>query len=338
MNDSGRDIDAVLEYRSAARMARTLPMGLLLIFLGLLFAVLTDAGSKPSTEDYIGVTAVLLTGSALIGLALWRRSHHGKPEFTLSPEGIHYRIPLLKDVLIPWREIQGVDTINIVTTVSSPVWLFVSYPITQRATHTMAFGDVTVVLVSKQFYESRIFAPWFLLRGPGWKKANIIPKGALVQIALHHTLVSVEARALRQAVEARWLAFRDQPSAALPRSSVASVRAAGHSTARTEVAPIVSPKSKVVAMGDDPRAISRWEAVKIIVPFIGIAVMSANLAGFWQLPGQREAREARTKAREARQQREEAARRMLEESKKREAEQQERRRELNESLRNMFKK
>src|SRR5262249_38724959 len=42
------------------------------------------------------------------------------------------------------------------------------------------------------------------------------------------------------------------------------------SIARTQVAPIVSPTSKV-AMGDDPRAISRWEAVKIIVPLIGIA-------------------------------------------------------------------
>jgi hypothetical protein len=338
MNDSGRDVDAILEYRSAARVARMLPMGLLLIFLGLLLAILVDADSKPSTGDYIGITAVLLTGSAVIGLALWRRLLHGKPVFTLSPEGIHYRIPWLKDVLIPWREIQGVDTINIVTTHWSPVWLFVSYPITQRATHTMAFGDVPVVLVSKQFYESRIFAPWFLLHGPGWKKANIIPKGALVQIALHPTLVSVEPRALRQAVEDRWLAFRDQPSAASPRSSVPSVNAAGHSITRTEVAPLVSPKSNVVAMGDAPRAISRWEAVKIIVPLIGIAVMSANLAGFWQLPGQREAREARAKAREARQQREEEARRRLEESKKREAEEQERRRQLDELRRRMFNK
>jgi hypothetical protein len=92
-------------------------------------------------------------------------------------------------------------------------------------------------------------------------------------------------------------------------------------------------------MGGDPRAISRWEAVKIIAPLIGIAFMSANLVGLWQLPGQREAREARAKALEARRQREEEeARRRLEESKKREAEERERRRQLDEDLRKMFKK
>jgi hypothetical protein len=48
----------------------------------------------------------------------------------------------------------------------------------------------------------------------------------------------------------------------------------------------VAPKSNVVAMGDNPRAMSRWEAVKIIVPLIGIAFMLANLVGLWQLPGQ----------------------------------------------------
>jgi hypothetical protein len=331
MNASGRDIDAILEYRSDSRIVRMLPTGLLLIFLGLFIAILVDADSKPSAE-YIGITVVLLTGSAVIGVALWRRSHHGKPVFTLSPEGVHYRIPWVKEFLIPWREIQGVDTIDIVTGLWSPtLWL------DNRAfrPNIGAFGDVTVVLVSRQFYDSHIFVRSFFVRGPGWN-AKFIPKDALVQIALHHTLVSVEPRALRQAVEDRWIAFRDQPSAASPRSSVPRVNAAGHSIARTEVAPIVSPKSNVVAMGADPRAISRWEAVKIIVPLIGIAFMSANFAGFWQLPGQREAREARVKAREARQQREEAARRMLEESKKREAEEQERRRKLDESLRNMF--
>jgi hypothetical protein len=69
-----------------------LPTGLLLIFGGLFIAVLVDANSKPS-GDYIGITVVLRTGSAIIGAALWRRSYLGKPVFTLSPEGVHYRIP-----------------------------------------------------------------------------------------------------------------------------------------------------------------------------------------------------------------------------------------------------
>ena len=55
--------------------------------------------------------------------------------------------------------------------------------------NTMTFHDLTVVMVPKQFYNSRIFVNSFFLRGPGWN-ANFIPKGSLVQVALHHELVS----------------------------------------------------------------------------------------------------------------------------------------------------
>ena len=53
--------------------------------------------------------------------------------------------------------------------------------------NTMTFHDLTVVMVPKQFYNSRIFVNSFFLRGPGWN-ANFIPKGSLVQVALHHDL------------------------------------------------------------------------------------------------------------------------------------------------------
>jgi hypothetical protein len=258
-----------------------LPTGLLAIFLGLLIVVLVDAGAKRDVGTSIAIVLSLVTGSAIIGVALWRRASPGKPLFTLSPAGIHYRIPGVKDFLIPWREIQGVDTIDIVTSGwSPPVWLFVDN--WYYRPRTLAAGNVTVVLLSRQFYDSHIFVRSFLLRGPGWK-ANFIPKGELVQVALHHTLVAVEPRALRQAVEARWHAFRDQTAGEPTRTSVP---AAGHSSAQMKPASYVAPKSNVVAMGDNPRAMSRWEAVKIIVPLIGIAFMLANLVGLWQLPGQ----------------------------------------------------
>jgi multisubunit Na+/H+ antiporter MnhG subunit len=40
-----------------------------------------------------------------------------------------------------------------------------------------------------------------------------------------------------------------------------------------------------VAMGDNPRTISRWEITKIIVLLIGIAVLLFNIVGLWRLPG-----------------------------------------------------
>ena len=99
-----------------------------------------------------------------------------------------------------------------------------------------------------------------------------------MQMALHHEFVSVEPRALREAVEARWLAFRERPAAASARTSVPSVgpnaiTAPGHSNASTSAAPRAAPKAGVVAMGESPKAMSWWEATKIIILLIGIAIV-----------------------------------------------------------------
>jgi hypothetical protein len=279
MDLSGPDVHQILEYRRTTAIARLLSTGLLLIFLGLLLIILADPSSEPVAK-YFGTPLILVIGSATIGIALRARAISGKPIYTLSPAGIHYRIPSLKEFLIPWREIQGVETINIVTPPWLPTYLFMNgYP-SLYARDSM-FSDVTVVLVSKQFYDSQIFVRSYFLRGPNWK-SNFIPKGDLVQAALHHTLVSVEPKALRQAVEARWLAFRDQAAAEPTRTSVP---AAGHSSVQVKAASDAAPTSHVVAMGDDPRTISRWDAVKIIALLIGISALLLNIVGLWRLPG-----------------------------------------------------
>lgn len=332
MNVSGQDVHQTLEYRSATAIVRLLPTGLLLIFLGLFIFALVDA-DRETVWTFIGVALCLVTGSALIGFALWRRSNPGKPLFTLSPAGIHCRIPWVKEFPIPWREIRGVDTIDIATGYWSFFW-FTRIPTAKY--NVVNFRNVTVVLVSKQFYDSRIFVDSFFLRGPGWK-ANFIPKGSLVQMALHHELVSVEPQALREAVEARWHAFRDNPAVEPARTSVPRVPAARRNTgAPGNAAARPAPKSGVVAMGDNPRAMPWWEAVKIIAPLIGIAAVLTNLAGLWELPGQSKEREARAKAREERKYWEESTRRREEETRKRDAEEKERQRMFEETMRRAF--
>jgi hypothetical protein len=216
MTASGPDLHQTLEYRTATAMARLLPTGLFLIFVGLFIFALLDADREPLT--LIGVALCLLAGCGVIGVALWRRSRHGKPLFALSPAGLHYRIPWVKERLIPWREIRGVET----TAVEAGYWTFASSTSSGNwipRYQTVTFHDVTVVTVSKQFYDAQIFVRSALLRGPGWN-ANFIPKGELVQIALHHEIVSVEPQALRAAVEARWLAFRERSPVAATRTSV----------------------------------------------------------------------------------------------------------------------
>jgi len=207
--------------------------------------------------------------------------------------------------------------------------------ITTYLVSEFARRDVTVILLPQPFYDQRIFVDSFLLRGPGWN-ANFIRKGALVQMALHHELVSVEPRALREAIEARWLAFRDRPAVAPARTSVPSTAAASHSNASKGAAARPAPTSGVVAMGDDSKAMSPWEATKVIVPLIGIAVVLANLIGLWDLPGQDKVREVRAKAREERKYWADSIRRNREESRKLEAEQKELRRQLDEDMRRMF--
>jgi len=73
-----------------------------------------------------------------------------------------------------------------------------------------------------------------------------------------------------------------------------------------------------------------------LVLVIGIAVVLANLAGLWGLPGQDHVREVRTKARTEQKAWADSIRRNREESKKLETEQKELRRQLDEDMRRMF--
>jgi hypothetical protein len=324
MNVSVPDIHQTLEYRPTTVIVRLLPTGLLLIFLGLFLHAIVDLDREPST--FGGIVLSLIIGIALTGFTLWRRWNHAKPVFTLSPDGIHYRIPFIKQVLIPWHEIQGVDTIDIEAGHWSILWATNSLRY-----NTFILRDVTVILLRQRFYQQQLHINSFFLRGPAWK-ANFIPKGELMQMALHHEYVSVEPRALREAVEARWHAFREKTAPA--RTSVPSVM--NPSSAAKTAAFHLAPTSAVVAMGEDPKSLSRWEATKIIVLLIGIVIVSANLAGLWQTPGGAEKSEARAKAREQQKYWQEVVRKGREDSKRLEAEQKEKRERLEEDMRRVF--
>ena len=259
---------------------------------------------------------LVVAGTGITVFALWRRANRGKPMFVLSPAGVHYRIAGVKTFLVPWREIRSIDTINI----ASWNWSI-------RNPGTMIFSNVTVILVSKQFYDARIFVNSLFLRGPAWGNV-FIPKGDQVQVALHHELVSVEPRALRAAVEARWHAFRNQPRDDAPvkpkGTSVPAVTTGWRRVIRRNDA----RPGPGIAMGDNPKAISIWEAAQIIVPLIGIAIVLSNLLGLWATHGQ-------IKAREERKASEERDRQQKEFQKKFDAEQKERDQRFQEMFRRM---
>jgi hypothetical protein len=143
----------------------------------------------------IGLTLAVGAPCALYGFSRWR---HPKPMLTLSPTGLRLHMEFVKTVLIPWREIHGVDSIDISGRVGG---------------RDAYLPDVTVVLVTRAFYDRYIHVTSWLLRGPAWHM-NFIPKGDMMQVALHHEIMSATAAELRAAVEARWSAFRDAKPAA----------------------------------------------------------------------------------------------------------------------------
>jgi hypothetical protein len=261
------DIHTTIEYRMDAEVVRLLPTGLLAVFAGLAIFALASP-EWPDAKGSLAAIGGLVAGIGIIAASIWRFFRRGRPLFVLSPQGIHLRT--WKRALIPWREIRGIDTVEIEARI--PTYRSHSF----FSWRPVIFSNVTVFLVPRQFYERRIHVRSFILRGPGWH-ANFRPRGDLMECALHHELVSVTPRALRAAVEARWHAFRGEDG---PRTSVPIVSAAG------EAAAPAAPGARVVAAGDNPRTITPWEWVKIIVPLIGIAVVATNLAGVWRTEAQ----------------------------------------------------
>lgn len=257
MNIEALEVNRTLAYRTDGVFLQGVPSALWLCLLGL-FGLAIDLGQD--IELVVASWALIIVGIGWTALALFRRSRPAPPLFVLSPAGILYRIPWVKEFLVPWAEIQGVDTIDVTT------W--------HRATrnpHEVTFHNVTVVLVPKAFYDRHIFVDSPFLRGPGWENI-FIPKGPSIQMALHHELVSVEPLALREAVESRWRAFRDKPAGSADRSIR---RGAARSIAAQAENAISEPK---------PKQASAWDIIKIVVPLIGNTVLLGHLIGIWKIP------------------------------------------------------
>jgi hypothetical protein len=110
----------------------------------------------------------------------------------LLPQGIIFRTTN-EDFIVPWNEIRGIDTIDIHFTLRGRLEVY---------------NNVTVVLVSKLFYDRVIDTGNIVTRGPGWG-AWFVPKDAdTMQCAIHHELLpNASAETVRREVEARWKAF-----------------------------------------------------------------------------------------------------------------------------------
>lgn len=127
-------------------------------------------------------------GVGWIAFALYRHFNPARPILTLSPAGISYHVPWLKDLTIPWHEIQAVDALE---RGGGPGII------------PNRFDDTTVVLISTEFDERNILVRRTLLAGRGWYEM-FIPKGSLMQMVLHFGLFSIPPQDIREPAEIKW--------------------------------------------------------------------------------------------------------------------------------------
>ena len=196
------DPHRTLSYSTIRMGKKVLLLGLVCLGLGGALAVLQPGGFRGSDWGMTVLTLALGAGFSLYGAHRWLAP--GKPLLVLSPAGLRIRVEWVKDIDIPWREVRGMDAINIAGSLRG---------------EPMHFTDVTAVLVTRDFYERHIHVRSWLLRGPGWDM-NFIPKGKYMQVALHHEILPATSDELFRAVETRLRAFGDtEPAQAAPLAS-----------------------------------------------------------------------------------------------------------------------
>jgi hypothetical protein len=283
------DVHRTVEYRTDRWFAGWLPYALLVAALGL--GILVFDGSRTRMAGLV----LLGVGSVLGACMLYRQFHMSTPRVVLSPAGLTMRVAM-RDILIPWREIEHIDTID------HTVWTS-HRGIPARVT----MHDCTMVRISQQFYDARVHVANLFMRGPGWEHL-FIPRGGSVEIALHHEQFAIQANDMRGPVEARWRAFRGRNHpAAQKEADIAAANAGASGSA--EPAPAESrPRSSVPASLGEPLRYglppplfsTPWETIKLCVPVALLVILLANALGVWETVAQHEARIERETAAEER--------------------------------------
>jgi hypothetical protein len=179
-------------------------------------------------------------GVGWIAFALYRHFNPARPILTLSPAGIAYHVPWLKDLVIPWHEVQAVGALE---RGGGPGII------------PNRFDDTTVVLISTEFHERNILVRRTLLAGRGWYEM-FIPKGSLMQMVLHFGLFSIAPKDIREPAETRWKAFR---------------------TERPFDAGAVPADRRVYGVWSVDGSL--WQAVKFLIPLIGIIAILVDSTG-----------------------------------------------------------
>lgn len=276
------DLNRTIEYRADRWLVGWLPYTLLVAALGL-FMVVFETG-----RHRFGGWVVLLIGGAFCLFFICRLFSPGPSRLTLSPAGLGLYVGR-RYVLIPWREIQSIDTTDLKVRNWGRGALIFPF---------ITFKDCTMVKVSRPFYEESIHVPSVFMQGPGWQ-GIFHADGDSMRIAVHHEQFSVTAQQVRAPVEARWRAFRGRSHPASRAERDATDSAPRLSTSTTALA-------EPIRYGNAELFASLWDAIKLGIALAVFLAVASNALGVWETEVQEERRlERAAQAEEARKEKEE---------------------------------
>ncbi len=267
------DLHRTVEYRTDRWFVGWLPYALLVALLGLYILI------YESSRHRIGGLVLLGVGTVYAAVMLTRHFIMSRPRLVLSPAGLELRVAM-KDVLIPWREIESVDATD------HKVWTSargIPVPVTHR--------NCTMVQISQRFYREAVHVNSLFMRGPGWDYL-FSPKGNSVVIALHHEQFSVAPEDVRGPIEGRWCEFRGRlhPASRAEESAGAVLHVERPPDEPRTRSSIPFTVQDPLRMGSAQRVTSTWDRIKLALPLIGILIVLSNAVGVWETASQEEAR------------------------------------------------
>ncbi|MFN4271599.1 MAG: hypothetical protein ACK4F5_02225 [Aliihoeflea sp.] len=242
-----RDVHRVIEYRRNFAKVLALSLG------GLCLSLFIFVTGRVEGWVALATWVLLVAGGAGLAWAGWRTVFPGRPMLALYPQGLIWNAGS-GEVPIPWSEVQGIDT--------------VSYTVVGRAyggSYEQRLKNITMVLVSRDFYDARIDPGSDFKRGPYWDWL-FRPQGEFVQVALVHDIFGVSHSDVRGPIEARWKAFRE---------------------ADGQHAPQPAYPAEPLRLGGGVNLYSSSHVAMVAVPLMIFLVLVGNMAGVWETPGQK---------------------------------------------------
>jgi hypothetical protein len=240
------------------RLKSAWAVGLVLVaVLGVaLFLGLQPRYRRSSIDDPVFRTLgwiFVIFSLGFIGFALKKYLRPNPPLLTLSPAGLHSNISWLKDLTIPWYEVEHVGQLEH----HHPGGIVARHP------------EMLAIAFSQDYYDREILPRRTFLSGRMWT-AMFQPRGARMQMLLPYPWFSISMQEMQQPVEARWKAFRELDAGTPPPAAA-------------------STPVRITAWS--PALLTRWRITWLAVPTAGIMLMLAHFAGAWDSAFLKTARE-----------------------------------------------